>query len=162
MTKYIHDKKHILLLFILTLFSASKGYCQPELDSFIASLNNKDLYITPGIGGLEGGSKKWLDTTAEKLPPRKLVYISSTNFDITQLAKKYTTQKIVDKLLPLLDDPQKDMYAAALLYDLLDNKRLIRLKYIKRDEWIKSGSKTEDARVIKECIKKENLRIINH
>lgn len=155
-------KKHILLLFVLALFSISRGYCQSELDSFIASLNNKDLYIGFGIGGINGASTKRWDTIKVKPQPRKLGYITSTDVDITQLAKKYSTQKIVDKLLPLLDDPQKDMYAAALLYDLFDNKRLVKLSFMKREEWVKSGKNKEDVKAIKECVKRENLKIKEH
>lgn len=134
-------KKLIFLLALTThsLLSAS----QDSLDELLSSINNKDLYITQIHSNPWGEKLKGIDKDSARASKR-LFIVSSLNEDIQAAAKKFTKKALLEKLKLLLNDPNKDLYANALLYDLFDNRKLGKLINLTRDEWTKSGRRDLD------------------
>jgi hypothetical protein len=131
-----------------------KGQSLNGLDSLLASLNNKDLYVGWIISGV--------DITVKKEKPvrdstfrQRLFIVSSLDEDIQQLAKKYPKKILIEKLTALLKDATRDFYANALLYDLLENRKLGKLLFMKREEWISTGKKICDTQYWQEYGQKQ-------
>lgn len=80
--------------------------------------------------------------------------VSSLDEDIQILAQKYSKEMLIEKLYALLNIPASDLYANALLYDLIDNRKLGKLLSINREKWIVSRRGKADAGVWKEYIQK--------
>ena len=85
---------------------------------------------------------------------KRFFIVSSPEQDIQELAKKYSKKIVIEKLIPLLQDTTKDFYANALLCDLLENRKLGRLLFMKREEWINNGRKTCDTQYWQEYAQK--------
>jgi hypothetical protein len=130
------------ILLLLLFLSGVRGNTQPavSLDTVLASLKNSELYVAPVIRGVsivprtEGQVKEYYPSFV----------VGSLAQDIRTLAEIYTKKLLAKKLYLLLNDPGKDLYANALLYDLLDNRNLGKLFGMKRKVWINSGKQQCD------------------
>jgi hypothetical protein len=136
-------RKALLIILLLTGFGLN---AQPPsaLDSILASLHNNDLYVAVVLRGVSLSPQKEGSRNMNPCPPRPLFIVSSIDVDIRELANKYSTQTVTQKLIGLLDDPARDFYANALLYDLLENRKLSKLYSMEREEWISTGRKSTD------------------
>jgi hypothetical protein len=140
-------RKALLIFFLLSGLWVS-AQPRPNLDSILVSLNNNDLYVGAVIGGICFFPQK----QPNPYPPRPMFIVSSLDVDIRELAKKYSTKTVSEKLIALLDDSTRDFYANALLYDLLENRKLGKLLFMKREEWIYTGKKPTDIQYWKQYI----------
>jgi hypothetical protein len=137
------DMKILAVLFFVLSGIASKGQSQSSLDSLFESLNNKALYVGWIIRGVDITVKKEKPVGDSSFEQR-LFIVSSLDQDIQQLAAKYSKGIVIEKLIPLLQDTTRDFYANALLYDLFENRKLGKLLFMKREEWINTGRKICD------------------
>ncbi|HMU46577.1 MAG TPA: hypothetical protein PKC72_09425 [Chitinophagaceae bacterium] len=148
-------RKKYILIFTLLLIS-KLSFTQGNLDSIFSSLNNKDLFIAPRIGGLSitiSNEERKAINNQKSSHKRELFKVSSFNYNIKELAKKYSTKQVSEKLFSLLQDNNKDLYAAALLYELFDNRKLGKLVNISRDTWVSNGRKATDVENIHQFMK---------
>jgi hypothetical protein len=136
-------RKALLISLLLTGLGLN---AQPrsDLDSILASLHNNDLYVAPVLRGVDLFPQTGAARNISSCPQRPQFIVSSLNVDIRELADKYPAKTVVQKLIGLLEDSTRDFYANALLYDLLDNRNLVKLLFMKREEWINTGRKTTD------------------
>ena len=143
-TKIIYRgaKKTFSILLFLVSF-AGNAQSTRSFDSILTSLDNKDLYIAPIIYSsciYCSGETKVTGINKDSVRINKRLFrVSSLDENIRELAKKYSNKELLLKLYALLQDTGKDLYANALLYDLLDNRKLGKLLGMKREEWISSG-----------------------
>jgi len=144
-TKNIYKQtKKIFLIGVLLISIGGNAQSSRDLDSILTTLKNNELYVAPVIRGV------WLfpvtasmqkERTEEKKPS---FVVSSLDTDIRNMATIYTNSVLSQKLYVLLADPERNFYANALLYDLLDNRKLVKLFGVKREEWINSGKQKCD------------------
>jgi hypothetical protein len=138
-------KKRIIAILLLTGLTIN-SQAQNRLDSLLNSLNNKDLYIAPIVGGINIGIKKSISNKDSLMATKRFFAVSSLDRDILELAGEYSKHVLAEKLYSLLQDTARDLYANALLYDLLDNRKLGKLLYMTREKWVSSGRKINDSR----------------
>lgn len=153
-TKNIYKQtKKIFLMGLLLISFGGNAQSNRELDSILASLKNNELYVSPVIRGV------WLfpvtasmqeERNEEKGPS---FVVSSIDKNIRDMASVYTNTCLSEKLYALLTDPERDFYANALLYDLLDNRKLGKLLGMKREEWVSSGRQKCDMEFWKSYLK---------
>ena len=130
-------------IFILSCVTGN-GQSLNGLDSLLSSLNNKDLYVAPIIRGVSIVVRKEKINQDSICAIRRDFMVGSLDEDIQQLAEKYSKKIVIEKLVALLQDPDRDLYANVLLYDLLENRKLGKLYSMKREEWINTGRKICD------------------
>jgi hypothetical protein len=137
-------KKPILILLLITYF-VFPGRSQDNLDSLLNTLHNRDLYVAPIIYGVSIVKQTVVNKDSARIN-RRYYIVSSLDEDINTLAEKYSKDILVAKLYTLLNDPDRDLYANALLYDLLENNNLVKLMFMKREEWINNERWANDMR----------------
>lgn len=135
--------KIIVITVLLLAELAGSSQAQKNLDSLLHALQNKDLYVAPIIRGVDITVRKRTDHDS-LAASRKLFVVSSLDEDIQLLAGRYSKQVLVPKLYALLEDTTRDLYASALLYDLLDNQKLGKLFAMSREKWVSSGKRASD------------------
>jgi hypothetical protein len=143
----------ILLVFLAGLTTGSPA--QGDLDSILNTLHNKDLYVAPIITGVSITVRKPVINKDSTMAKKRFFIVSSLDQDIRLLAGIYSRQVITQKLYALLQDPARDMYASALLYDLLDNHKLGNLLFMSREKWISGGQQVKDTCYWDEYMKKQ-------
>ena len=146
-------KSLTVFIFILSGITC-KGQSQNGLDSLLATLDNKDLYVAPIIRGVYIGIRNEKSAQTTICSDRRSFIVSSLDEDIQQLSEKYSKKILTEKLIALLQDTARDFYANALLYDLLENKKLGKLFSMKREEWVNNGRRTSDTQYWKEYAQK--------
>lgn len=146
-------KSLTVIIFILSAIIC-KGQSLDRLDSLLNSLNNADLYTSPIIYNPWEPKKMGINKDSARINKR-LFIVSSLDQDIQQLAEKYPKKILVEKLVPLLQDTTRDFYANALLYDLLENRKLGKLLFMKREEWVSNGRKIFDTQHWQEYAQKQ-------
>jgi hypothetical protein len=150
-------KKNIKLAAIMILCFAKTSFCQKELDSLLHALNNKNLQLGFSVGGLTTtATPETIAANKKSAGPRKYFHIVSDDINVQQLATKYSSKIVSDKLFALLNDKDRDMYATALLYDLFDSDGLGKLLFTDREKWIASGRKNEDTRILEAYCRKDD------
>jgi hypothetical protein len=147
--------KRIIIAIVLASALNSHSQSQTGLDSIFSSLNNNDLFIAPIVGGINIGIKPTEIDYKSTRYQKRFCRVSSLNEDINLLAEKYSKKLIAQKLFALLQDSERDLYAIALLCDLLDNQKLGKLISLKREEWISKGEKVADLKYWQGYLKKE-------
>lgn len=132
--------KRLLIGSFLILFSfAGLSQQKINIDSLLITINNNDIYIAQKIGGLSLTVKaSEIGNNNSFFKPDKIV-ISSFPYSNSELLAAYTKEFLMQKLLPLLNDNERDLYANAMLYCLFNNRELGKLIGVSRQEWIKSG-----------------------
>ncbi len=137
--------KHCIILLVF-FFLIESTYSQTNIDSIFKNITNKNLYVSP----LFGGPIITKDSNSGKIPrvePRskpRMFMVSTFDGDIKELAILYSEKQISLCLYQLLSDTTRDLFANALLYDLLDNIKPGKLILINREKWIESGKRKED------------------
>lgn len=139
-------------IFLYVVLTSVSVQAQKELDSIILQLNNKDLFVSPKFGGVI------FFRDSSNAPPKKVVKrnrntVSSFNYrynymgGLYALTQKYSKKAVAKKLYYFLNDPERDMYVSALLFELLDADSGALSKFIfqklTRDKWISSGLRDE-------------------
>ncbi len=144
---YWGAKRTFSILLFLASF-AGNAQSTKSLDSILASLDNRDLYISPIIYG-SNISVVIKDSVRIN---KRLLTVSSLNENLREIGKKFSDKALILKLYALLQDPKRDLYANALLYDLLDNRKLGKLLGMKREEWVSGGRQKCDMEFWKTCL----------
>lgn len=94
-------------------FVTGTGIAQNNIDSFLNTLHNKDvksvlMWVAP---------PKLFDSATGAIYIHTFEQIV-TSIDESQIRLKYPKYLMVQKLVQLLDDPERDWYADLLLYNL--------------------------------------------
>lgn len=137
--------KQVIFIFIF-YFAAGSTNAQINIDSIFLEIDNKDLYVSPVFGG----TIVWKHDNSGKSYParadsnRRMFRVSTFDGDIRSIAKYLTEKKVSVALYKLLSDTARDLYANALLYELLDNRKLGKLFQMDRKKWIESGKREKD------------------
>jgi len=128
---------------ILSLFFNLPAIAQPypRLDSILNSLDNAALQVWPVLRGVSITPRTGIVAREYPLP---MFIVSSFDADIHELVKEFTENTVAAKLYSLLADPERDMYADALLFQLFDDKKLGKLLFVTRAAWINSGKRECD------------------
>lgn len=137
--------KRLLVGIFLIMFSfACLSQQKINIDSLFATINNNDLYIAPKIGGLSLTVKASDIANSNSLSKPEKIAISSFPYSTSELLAAYTKEFLMQRLLPLLNDNERDLYANAMLYCLFNNRQLGKLIGISKQEWISSGRAERD------------------
>jgi len=135
--------KQILSILLFLVSFTGNAQSARSLDSILASLDNRGLYIAPIIYSsciyCSAGTKITEVNKDSVRINKRLFMVSSFDENLREMAKKYSDKVLILKLYALLLDTERDLYANALLCDLFDNRKLGKLLGIKREDWVTSG-----------------------
>lgn len=137
--------KAIYLLFISICLNYA-AFSQTPIDSIFRSIHNDKLYVSISFGG----DMTWKKNQEGEYYPtrdfsnRRMYRVSTFSQDIVALSKLYSEKEVCLALYRLLSDSTRDLFANALLYELLDNKLLGKLVLVKRSKWVASGKRDMD------------------
>jgi hypothetical protein len=135
-------KRIVLMIFALYSY-CTVLHSQTKLDSLLNSLKNSELYVAPILYNPWEPRKPGNDKDSARINKR-LFIVSSLDVDIQEIATIYGRKVVIEKLYGLLSDPTRDLYASALLYDLVENRNLGQYINVTREKWISNGKKTKD------------------
>ena len=147
-----------ILLALSLLLLCTTTYSQSLPDSIFNAIDNKGVEIgiilPRGVCLTCGNRIKKINQDSIRQNRRYAIVTSFAPYDIFELAKKYSKEIIARRLYLLLADTSKDLYANVLLYDLLNNKKLLHFFFNPdKETWISSGRRKEDVALWDSTIK---------
>jgi len=119
-----------ILLFIL-LAAVRTNAQEDAFGNFLKELNNKNATTTLALVA----PQKTFDSTDHKINIHT-VERRLTSVNVYTLEKTYSRKMMIKRLLPLLNDPDRDWYANLLLYALTGRSTLPIVNIDNRDKWI--------------------------
>ena len=143
------------MLFLSCYLITGAVHSQKNVDSLFLGVNNNDLYVSPVFGGVI----TWKQNQSGAAYPvradsnRRMFRVSTFDSDIKELSKEFSEKSVSVALYRLLSDTTRDIFANALLFELLDNRSLGKLLFWDRSDWIRSGKKDKDIKFWKEFLK---------
>jgi hypothetical protein len=105
---------------------------QKEADEFISKISNDKLQFEIA----KVGTTQLLDSNRIVLP-RDLVMV--TSLDVNKMVAEFGQKKVIELLLPLLQDSSKDWYANVLLYDITKRDATPLIVVDNRPSWINNN-----------------------
>lgn len=111
-------------------------FSQNKLNNFIANMANDKLVFEVAKVGIS----RLIDSNRIELP-KILVFVKSS--DVEGLLKTVKKNKVVKRLIPLLNDSTKDWYANVLLYQITDRDASALLVIENRNDWIKRNREND-------------------
>ena len=142
----MRNKYYIILIFLLLL--QTRAVSQSGLDSLLKRIDNKDAQIGFFTRISSAGDIIKTDNPAPQIKPHGQVM----SLDVDSLAALYPRDLIVSKLVPLLEDTNKDFYANAILYALFER---LMPPLNTRENWLKTTAK-KDIEYWQNYIRKKN------
>lgn|SRR5690606_4645249 len=121
----------ISILFIMPLESLG----QKKINKLINSISNEKLKFEVA----KVGTSQMIDSGVVSLP-KNLVFVKSLSL---QSLSDRDKQRLVSRLIPMLNDNTKDWYANVLLYQLTEREASSLIIIENRDEWV-AKHKDED------------------
>ena len=118
------------------MFVSHHALAQTNIDTFLNTLHNKDVRSRLELVEHRGDSGKFYGSVVEWW---------LTSIDLSKVRKAYPKYVMIEKLVGLLDDPERDWYADILLYDLTLVPALNLISCDTREKWLeieKNGNST--------------------
>jgi hypothetical protein len=109
------------------------GFGQADINKVVRHLDNNNLKFELRITSPEKSSAITI--------PAKIIFVKSTN--VQKLIKRYGEKKLVEALVPCMNDTTKDWYASMLLYAITQKEASIMIGIENRDDWIKYQKKND-------------------
>jgi len=123
----------LTVIFIIFLFNHSMA--QHPIDSFLLTLHNGDAKSV-----LESvAPKKTYDSGKFYIHTQERIL---TSVNVQRLRENYAKYEMIEKLVGLLDDPERDWYANLLLYNLTRYPSINIWGCNNRQKWLEVNPKT--------------------
>ncbi|HWW39590.1 hypothetical protein, partial [Pedobacter sp.] len=123
-------RKYCRLILISVMFFVKSGLAQDSIYHFLATLNNRDVisYISWVAPDKIADSGKIYAHTFERI---------LKSIDVSKIRKTYPKYLMIENLVLLLDDPDRDWYADLLLYNLTRLSSINVVGCDNRNDWLR-------------------------